>query len=270
MSGPSVAAGALFPARPRTRLVDDPDERPQLTSYRETDARTALSRGLSEYLQGRTLDLPGGRQVSLVNVYDQWPEAEQDVLYPALTCVPNGEGEYGDKSLTPVLGGRIRTPDGRWLLEWAELVQEIRAELHTNDPEERVGLTALIEDACCPVDWMTGFKLELPHYFGQFAHYLPRKIHYPDTAETALERLRVTYVHFKAEVAVVKLVEMPTMRARLEIVVPSGNEGRLGSIPSGSVVVGDVSLDNLPGPPASPTSSVFVYDELLLLLAPGG
>jgi hypothetical protein len=207
------------PAQTGTKLITDSSTRPVPTGHREVDARTALCRGLAEYLQGLSLDLPGGRRVSLDNCFWQWPEAEQDAIYPALACIPEGDGEYEAKNLTPVFApaDRLKQPDGRWTFEWAELAQDIRAELHCNDPAEREGLVSLIEDAMNPVDWMFGFRLMLPHYYGQHADFQLMSTGYPDTAESVMERLRVTVFKVHANIAVVKLYDFPTMIPRIEL-----------------------------------------------------
>jgi hypothetical protein len=220
-----IAPGAPLSDRPRTTLILDPEAKYPLTTYRETDARTALTRGLSEYFQNQSITMPGGRLLSLKNVYEVWPEAEQDVEYPAFTCTPEGDGSYDAKSFTPVLrpSDRIGPPDDRWPTSGAEFVQTIRGELHTTDPDARMGLTAMIEDALWPVDWLGGFRLLLPHYFGAVASFSATTMGYPDAAETAVERLRVTYFRIIGRVPVIRLAGLPeTRQMRGEVAVAPG------------------------------------------------
>ena len=216
-----IAVDAHLGARPRTRLVVDPTEREILTANREMDTRSALCRGLVEYLQNNSIQMPGGRLLTLKNVYTTIPDVEQKVTYPAVTAVPEGAGEYVGKSLTPALNpaNRIKTPDGRWPTVWAEYRQDIRLELATNDPKEREGLTAMIEDLFMPVDWMMGFRLILPHYYSAVAHYEPLRMAYQDGADTAAERLRVTYFYVRAHVGAIRLLGRPLITPKLDVLV---------------------------------------------------
>lgn len=200
-----------------TELVVDPAAPEILTGYREVDARTALARGLVEFLRPMVINLPGGRQLGFGAGYWDWPEAEDEAVYPALTVVPEGDGEYAASSLTPVLDAknRLQAPDGRWPFHSAELTQPLRLEVHCNDPRARQGLSMLIEDAFAPVDWMTGFKLKLPFYFGAHAHYEPLGIGLPDTPEAAQERARVVYFRFSANVSVIVLRAYPGFRPQI-------------------------------------------------------
>ena len=209
-----IAVDANLGTVPRTQLVINPGTREVLTANREMDTRSALARGLVEYIQNKSIEMPGGRKLTLKNVYTTIPDAEQKAVYPAATAVPEGPGEYIAVRLTPSINpkDRIKMPDGRWPFAWAEFRQDIRLELIANDPKEREGLTAMLEDLFMPVDWMTGFRLILPHYYSAVAHYEPLRMGYADGADTAIERLRVTYFYIRAHVSAIKLLTKPVIQ----------------------------------------------------------
>lgn len=183
----------------KARLILDPAEKEVLSGYRETDGRTALARGVLEYLEAQEIEMPGGFKISIKKIYTDWPEQEDEVEYPAMTAVPEGEAEYANASFTPAVDPtqQLATPDGRFPVKWCEIEQRLRLELHTTAPKAREALTAMCEDAFVPVDYMYGFKLQLPFYFNAFAVYEPLSVGRPDNADDAKERTRISvfYLH---------------------------------------------------------------------------
>lgn len=204
-----------------TELVVDPSQPEKLTANRETDGRTALARGVLEYLQQQVIEMPGGLKMRLENVYPEWPEQEDQVTYPAMTAVPEGEAEYDICGFTPNIDPteRLATPDGRFPVKWCEISQRIRLELHCTFPKARQALTAMCEEAFSPVDYMFGFKLRLPFYFNTYAVYEPLSVGYPDTAETAQERLRITYFYLRGHLPLYRLQTFPLFKPELEVEV---------------------------------------------------
>ena len=214
---------ADLPARARTRLVLHPQEREQLPRFNDScDSRTAVARGLMEYLQGLQVQAVGGRFFDIKSANETWAQAEQQAEYPALAIVPEGPGEYQATTLTSGLGPQIPAPDGRWPSTRGTFSQSLRIELYTNDPKSQAAISFAIEQAFAPVDWMYGFRLVLPHYFGAIARFEPLDIAYPDTAESAMERLRTVVWHVRADVALIALRTYPTIRTQLEETVVIG------------------------------------------------
>ena len=211
------------PAQARTRLVLAPTEKEALTRFNDScDSRTAVCRGVMEYIQDLKVQAVGGRYLTIASANETWAQAEQQAQYPSIAVVPEGEGEYQATTFTSALGPQIGQPDGRWLSGRGTFSQELRIELYTNDPKSRAAMSYAIEQAFAPVDWMYGFRLVLPHYFNAIAVYEPLKISYPDTAETAIERLRTVVYHVSAQVSLLALRSYPTLKPELRVEVTTG------------------------------------------------
>lgn len=174
----------------RTTLVDPSVEGQVsvLTTRWETDARTALARGLKEYLETLSIDMPGGRHLKFAQVLQTWATPEVPAKYPAATVYANDPGTFDSSSFTPnvetILGTRvqIRFP--------CEFVQLLYIEVWSQDPMERMGLEMMLETAFNPFDGMYGFRLNLPHYFNLRGTYEPRMMAYLDSEDSAQKRWR--------------------------------------------------------------------------------
>lgn len=169
------------------QLITDPNARERLTSTRLVDTRTALARGLVEYFGQLVFLADGGRQMSFVNAQLTWAEPEVQAEAPAYVVTALSAGDYADADFTPRvhdLGQR------RGLVEFGALEQTFRMGVWAKDPHQRMGLVTAIEDASDPVEWMSGFRLELPYYFGARATYAVRNVIYEDSAPTAQRRWR--------------------------------------------------------------------------------
>ena len=66
-----------------TALVSDPDTREAITARRETDARTALTRGLADYLRDLSITWEAGREVTLLRVLEAWAQPEELSKFPS-------------------------------------------------------------------------------------------------------------------------------------------------------------------------------------------
>lgn len=203
-----------------TELLRDPRDRQVLTLVRETDARTALTRGLAEYLSGLAIDMPGGRQVRFVQVLDVWADAELPARYPAALVYSLEQGEYDASKFTPQVvqvqaaeageGARVsalRVP--------SEFATNLMVETWSNDPAERMAISAMLEDAFDPTDWMSGFRLRLPHYHGAHATFEKLSSSYEDDVDEARRGWRRAIFVLRAMVPqIVAAGVMPIMRPR--------------------------------------------------------
>lgn len=214
IQGPRNSVRLQPGARPAAFAVLDPSYQPQLTAARECDAHTALARGLAEYLGQQSTTIQG--RVLQLNTYSAWAEPEDSARYPALT-VGAGRGEYV----------RGFTPDGMMTLDGdlrlaviTEFTQTLTLEMWANDPRERSYLTAMVEEALNPVDWMYGVRLVLPFYHGTTATYELIANTYMDSAEDAMARFRKVEFTVEANVTVYRLTSLPStkpVRLRLDV-----------------------------------------------------
>lgn len=198
-------------ARPLSSLVTDPNYEMKLTGYRETDAHTALARGLAEYLSQQSIEV-GGRKLQLTT-YSTWAEPEAQVSYPA-AAIGADAGTY-DRGFTP---NYAKTVDARVrLMAVSEFVQDLQIDLWATDPKERLFLAAMIEESLNPVDWMYGMRLVLPFYFGTVASYELLGSQYTDTSEDAMAKYRRAQFTVRGNMTTYRLLNFPDATPRLDL-----------------------------------------------------
>lgn len=198
-------------ARPSAVLVRDPETPPYLTGYRETDVHTALARGLAEYLGQQTIEV-GGRKLQLTT-YTTWAEPEDAVRYPA-AAVGASAGVY-DRGFTP---GLVQTVNKETrLVAFSEFAQQLTVEVWATDPKERSYLTAMVEEALNPVEWMYGMRLHLPFYHGAVATYELLSSQYLDSSEDAMAKYRRVLFTLNGNVTAYRLLDFPDSKPRLRL-----------------------------------------------------
>lgn len=206
-------------------LITCPEQAQVLTAARETDARTALKRGLKNYLETLSFTAVSGRFVQFEKVFDVWADHEEKAVFPSAIVHSIGEGTYDASSFTPSVSTRYATNDGAFLVKWAEYMVNLRLEVWANDPEERIALMMMLEDALNPVDWMAGAKIELPHYHNQFAVYELKSSLFPDSESNVLSRTRLAYLSLTGQVSVVRCTNITLLsEARVQTTVTDGND----------------------------------------------
>lgn len=208
-----------LPPHAATRLIAKPGDRRVPTPFRTTDATTALTRGLAEYVAPLVIAVPGGRTLSFASSFDAWAQPEDEADYPSFIAYTNDtDGEYDKARLTPAVTNH-RYPDGTYEVVGAELGVDVKCEVWATDPEARAALCLMVEEAFAPVEWMYGFRLELPHYFGQRATFEPGRITYLGDAPDALAGFWKARVIVRASVPVTRLLGYPLGQptARVEV-----------------------------------------------------
>lgn len=205
------------------RLITDPNDLQELTLVRTTDARTALARGLKEYLEQQELVWEGGRHIKFKRVLQTWSEPEDPAEYPALAIVGRGEARYDGYCVTQAAS--VTRAPGVFLRQASELEQFFDVTIWSADPVERAALTALLEDRMEPVDWMTGMRLELPYYFGARASYEKQSVAYDEAGVDAQRRWRRTIIRMQANVPQYVLVGvLPDMVIREQLTVSDASD----------------------------------------------
>lgn len=201
-----------------TKMITDPKSKPHYTATQETDAHTALTRGLSEYLATLAIVADGGREIYFNSTLDEWAEPETEADYPAVVVTGLDEWLYDSSKFTPnvVQREQVPEPDGRFLVSPCELVQDLLVEIYATDNQERKWLTAMTELALTDSEFIYGVRLELPHYFNVRVDYAPAGGGYVDTETKAQERLRVVKLRVKAQIPVISLRGYPPAEPRLK------------------------------------------------------
>jgi hypothetical protein len=213
------AKGSDIPPPGGTKLITDPSQPPAYTIERLTDARTALTRGLADYLQQQVAVADGGREVRFKRVYSTWADPEKFAEYPSATIWTPEEGIYDGHSFTPTLDPRYQVdpPNGPYLVKMAEFAVALMVDIWTNDTKMRQELTSLCESVLNPVDFMYGLRLELPHYFNERATYSMEAMKYWDDEEHVIRRYRRSSIRVQAQVPVVKVSSFPLAQPKVKV-----------------------------------------------------
>lgn len=198
-----------------------------LTANRTTDSRTALKKGLADYL----MSLPPfihpthGREVELRKIYDTWPEQEEKTQYPSAVVFSPEKHPYESSSFTPILDPDCKVDATTYLVKHAEVNFNMVIDILSTDPEERICFGMQMEDALNPVDWMYGFQLELPHYHNLRGVYQVMDGNHPDDEPSVFKRNRHLTLTVNGQVSMVTLKKLtPLTEVRTTVVVVDGND----------------------------------------------
>lgn len=197
-----------------TRLILDPDEKEKPSPKRTTDARTALTRGLAQYLAHAVRVVMSGREVSFKYVAENYEEWEKKAKYPAAVVWATEDGVYDKSRLTASVMPSAAVGDNRFVVSHAEVTQNLMLDIWAEDSRQRMALVAAVEDALCPVDWMYGVRLELGHYFNERAEYAPERFSYEDNPQNAQIRYRIAHIGVSARLPKSALFTRPPGKPR--------------------------------------------------------
>lgn len=178
-----------------------------LTSRRDMDCRNALVRGLADYLRGLSGAGAGGREVRLQTVEELWGAADgPPATFPAAAVQGDGEGRYVDRLPGGGTGDRYKLGSGKHLQVMAEFETTLNVQVWATDKLERAALGLMLEDGLCPLDWMYGFRLELPHYHGLRGAYALEGTYLEDSQELAAQGICRLVARVSARLPFVRLV----------------------------------------------------------------
>lgn len=197
------------------------------TENRETDSRTALKRGLANYLMSlpQFIHPTHQRKVKLQKIYDVWPDQEEKTEYPSAIVYSTEKHPYEAAGFTPSIDPACKVDATTYLVKYAEVSFNMVIDILANDPEERVCLAMQMENALNPVDWMCGFQLELPHYHNLRGVYKLMDGNYPDDEPSAFTRNRHLTYTINGQVSAVRLKKLtPLTEVRANITVVDGND----------------------------------------------
>lgn len=207
------------PGPPKSTLVPLGAGATQHTAERETDSRTAITRALAEYVAQVRGETSSGRDLRFIATFEDWAEPETEIRYPSAIAYTTSPGVYEAAGLTsfPNEAQKLPPPDNRYVVRVSELVIPVTLEVWATDPEERMGLCALLEDAFNPFDGAYGFKLDCPHYFNARASFEPLQVTYMDTEADAIARTRKAMFTLTGRVPVLRLRTYPEARPKVEV-----------------------------------------------------
>lgn len=220
---PQLPQGFTAPPPPGgTRLITRSNEETPFTITQETDARTALTRGLAEYLSQLQYDDVGGRRLMFERVFDTWADPEDEGAYPAAAVYSDGPGEYEASQLMSTVSseqrvGPAEAVDSVFVVSPSTYGVDLLVDVRCNDTEARSSLCAMLERDLNPVDWRYGFLLLLPHYFNQRGVYELVGSGYEDSESEALDRLRRATFRLRATVPATVLRKYPNAKIRAAV-----------------------------------------------------
>lgn len=154
----------------KARLITNPRDEKELTARRQDCCIQACVRGMADYLETLSIN-SDGRLLKFKAVYDKVPAPEKRAVWPAAAVLSEGECTYEDTQLGSASHSVISDQDARRVTSPADMRVILRITVWATDPVERSALTAMVEDALNPVDWMGGVRLELPYYHMVRADY---------------------------------------------------------------------------------------------------
>lgn len=188
------------------------------TDRQETDALGAMRRALKDYLASISKDISGER-VQLVDVFEEWATSEDaGVRYPsAAVLLADGTVTYDASSFGPVIYPQDQIPGGAYIVKLSEATTEFVVEVHCDSPGSRLNVSIMLEEALTPVDWMYGFQLDCPYYFGQRAQFALISTEEPDDATSARHGLRVIRARLMGQISVVRPRKLPFAQPKIAV-----------------------------------------------------
>ncbi len=201
-----------------TKLIIAADDEQTLTIDRESDAANAVTRALAEYLHSleSTID---GTTVRFKQVFSVWAAPEDIARFPSAVVLKEGEATYGDSTFTPyVPPDEVEGVERSYLVSPCEIEMVVGVEIWTTEERERARIMAMMEDAIFPVEFMYGFRLELPFYFNARASFEPTGALFEDNPENAKARQRKVTQRFNVKMPVYRLItDIPKAEGRVRL-----------------------------------------------------
>lgn len=210
-----------------TQLVLRPDIRPRYTRMRRCCARDAVARGLAEYLRTLVLDdedAEGRDRVQLQVVRDVPSDPNDQSEYPGACVFAQGASSYADED-GPLSGDVLHEfEDGLTLYVATEHSTPLSIELWATNDVERSLFVAAIEDALSPVEWMSGCRLALPHYFGAHAEYRLTSVIWMDDAANVERDYRRAVFEVESRVPLIQRRQFALLQALADTTVTGSEE----------------------------------------------
>lgn len=196
-------------------LVLDRDVRPAYTFTRACAAQRAPARALADYLTTLRFPINPGKHTKFAQVLDLKATPQEISSYPSAAVYPEGECQYGGGEDHPSLEPTLVFQEGpRGLFLCGEVRQSLSVDLWTNNDELRESCLAMLEDGLSPVEWMSGFMLEMPHYYGMRADYQLLSMTFPDNDSDNMRGYRKALLRLQTTCPFARVFELPELLPR--------------------------------------------------------
>ena len=204
-------------------LVTEPTIKAAPSRYRKNSAVKSPVISLANYLSEVTFPIDGQKHTKFALVKAMKADPEDLAEYPSIGIYPEGEVQYGaedgvfDKQV-------VHDEEGEFALLLAgDLRIDLSLHVWTNDEGVREQALTCLEDALNPVEWMPGFMLEMPHYYGQRAEYQLLTVAYEDIQADNERRYKKLNARVRATCPYVRGVVLPRFNPKTIVeVVASG------------------------------------------------
>ena len=196
-------------------LVADRSQKPAFTKFREVSAARAPIRALAAYLETIRFGELTGTFDKFAVVQDGKADPEDLADYPSACVYIEGGVRYAeDGAIEPTDG--IVIEDSQLLLA-GDVQMTVLVHVWTNEDEHREIVLATLEDAFSPVEWMAGFQLDMPHYYGCRAQYQLIEMAYEDSPDDVQRRYRKLSAQLQVRSPYARMFSLPRFRPRMSL-----------------------------------------------------
>lgn len=200
-----------------------PDGTVVQTVAHETDARTALMRGMVEYLRTLTVAEPGGRELRFETVVEGQAVPDESTKFPWCCVSAPEESRYSGGMVPRVTSdNRIPAPEKGDREVYAVPTANFDTTLSLTfvcEKEERIHLMRMLEADLQFPDRLRqgkyGVTVELPFYMGMRADYAPVSSQYVDSSGDARQARFGGVMKVSASLKVARIVERPRAKPML-------------------------------------------------------
>jgi hypothetical protein len=196
-------------------LVTERSQKPAFTKSREVSAARAPIRALAAYLETIRFGESTGSFDKFATVEDGKADPEDLADYPSACVYIEGGVRYAeDGAIEPTDG--IVIGDSQLLLA-GDVQMTVLVHVWTNEDEHREIVLAALEDAFSPVEWMAGFQLDMPHYYGCRAQYQLTEMTYEDSPDDVQRRYRKLTAQLQVRSPYARMFSLPRFRPRMSL-----------------------------------------------------
>lgn len=172
-----------------SNLITDRTSRIVYTANRECSCIRAPVVALASYIEELAAAQSDAQYTQLRSVIPFKSEPENQADYPSACVFPDGDAEYEEEPLGQYTDEEMIVGDTA-LIFTGELSQMLTVHLWANEEAQRDLFLMMLEDGLFPVEWMPGFHLDMPNYYGARATYLPRQVTVEDSDQDNIRRYR--------------------------------------------------------------------------------
>lgn len=183
----------------------------------DLDEMLAVGDALVRALEG--LEYRPGHRVK--EVFAAWAEPEEQMEYPSIAIIPDGEGVYDASHLTPApYSDTVDATAGIALWQDAEFVVRMGIRIYATDPVERSLIVRRVREVLQdPAGDTYGVSLACPRYFGGVTRVqvTPLSVRYQDEQTEAMMRHRIAIIVVDCRLPVLRLAPAVMIQPRVGI-----------------------------------------------------